>query len=103
MDIKFNLPWDGPPISVVAKTKMIFPPEPPPQFAYHILPRRMQWEIRAFLRKRPTWELRTIYSNLQSGVSTGQEILDRNRAMSISALREALWERGELKEEELRK
>ncbi len=61
-----------------------------------ILPEPYQTEVRKELRKMPTWKLREAYGKLKGGEPTGIELVEKNRAYAISAVREILWERGKL-------
>ena len=60
------------------------------------IPEPYQREIRKELRKIPTWKLQEAYGKLKAGESTGVELMERNRAYALSAIEEALWERGKL-------
>ena len=60
------------------------------------IPEPYQREIRERLRKIPTWELQKAYGKLKAGEATGIELVEQNRAYAISAIEEALWERGKL-------
>ncbi|MBA7712193.1 hypothetical protein ES703_121163 [subsurface metagenome] len=52
--------------------------------------------VRRELRKIPTGELQEAYEKLKVGEPTGIDLVERNRAYAISAIEEALWERGKL-------
>ncbi len=61
-----------------------------------LIPEPYQTEIRRELRKIPTWKLQEVYGKLTAGEPTGIDLVERNRAYAISAIEEALWERGRL-------
>ena len=50
--------------------------------------------VRRELRKIPAWKLQEAYGKLKAGEPTGMELVERNRTYAISAIEEALWERG---------
>ena len=52
--------------------------------------------VRRELRKIPTWKLQEAYGKLKVGEPTGIDLVERDRAYAISAIGEALWERGKL-------
>lgn len=56
----------------------------------------MPKEIRANLRQIPTWRLKEAYDKLQTGEATSIEVVEQDRALAQAAIREILWERGEL-------
>jgi len=60
------------------------------------IPEPYQTIARGELRKLPTSKLQEAYNKLKAGESTGIELVERNRAYAISAIEEALWERGKL-------
>ncbi|MBA7655264.1 hypothetical protein ES703_63167 [subsurface metagenome] len=60
------------------------------------IPEPYQTMVRRELRKIPTWKLQEAYGKLKGGVSTGVELMERDRAYAISSIEEILWERGRL-------
>ena len=60
------------------------------------IPEPYQKMVRSELRKIPTWKLQEAYGKLKAGEPTGMELVERDRAYAISAIEEALWERGKL-------
>jgi len=70
-----------------------------PGIPQSILPEPYQTVVRIELRKMPTWKLEEAYEKLRAGEPTGMELVEKNRAYAISAIREVLWERGKLSAE----
>jgi len=52
--------------------------------------------VRAELRKIPTLRLKQAYEALGAGKATSIEVVEADRPYAISAIREILWERGQL-------
>lgn len=60
------------------------------------IPEPYQKMVRRELRKIPTWKLQEAYGKLKVGEPTGIDLVEQNRAYAISAIEEALFERGRL-------
>ena len=68
-----------------------------PTWPQSTIPEPYQLMVRRELRKIPTWKLQEAYGKLKAGEATGIELMERDRAYAISAIKEILWERGKLR------
>ena len=62
------------------------------------IPKDLAKDYRKELRQLPAAKLQEAYDKLIRGETTGIEILDNNPPHALSAVKEALWERGKLVE-----
>ena len=62
------------------------------------VPEPSAFKVRAELRRQPTEKLQEAYKALERGDTTSLEIVEQDRGHAISAIKEILWERGEMKQ-----
>lgn len=62
------------------------------------VPKDLAKDYRKELRQMPAAKLQEAYEKLTHGETTGIDILDNNPSHALSAVKEALWERGKLGE-----